>query len=425
MRNSEWKLILMISAGLLGVSQSYAQTFTTDVTITTGNSPSLSLVQDTSQGSNATLWRVQGSGLLQFYSSASQSYPIEISGQAPLDSLYIDDLGHIGLGTTVTTANDLSIRARSSTVSTALYSQDKTRSFVTQLSSAGTVSFSLGQNQSRTTPFMIAPGAPDATLQLDSSGNLGLGTTNPMSLLHGYRMAAVGSENLARFEVSDDLIGRLDINNATTTDGAFIPRIQGRSGSTVAALITEGLVAGDTGLNPVIVYNAARIAGGSISNRPLVVYRNNNVAKVTIAANGNITATAFTTASSRSLKQQISTLDSRKALSALQQLSPVEFVYKDDPTRDGRVGFIAEDVPDLVAEPARKSVAMMDVLAVVTSVVKDQQQTIDRQQALLAEQAATMGQQQQQLSQLRQEVSRQSELMKSLANKLGHDFGHD
>jgi len=45
--------------------------------------------------------------------------------------------------------------------------------------------------------------------------------------------------------------------------------------------------------------------------------------------------------------------DSAKASAALQQLTPVEYVYKDDPTAEGRVGFIAEDVPAIVANADR------------------------------------------------------------------------
>src|SRR6185295_13282329 len=71
--------------------------------------------------------------------------------------------------------------------------------------------------------------------------------------------------------------------------------------------------------------------------------------------------------------------DSDKASTALRQLTPVEFVYKDDATAEPKVGFIAEDVPDIVAEPDRKSVPVMDVVALLTKVVKDQDRQIEEQ----------------------------------------------
>ena len=48
---------------------------------------------------------------------------------------------------------------------------------------------------------------------------------------------------------------------------------------------------------------------------------------------------------------------------------------------DRHVGFIAEDVPDLVASEDRKGLSAMDVVAVLTKVVQDQQTAMVNQQA--------------------------------------------
>jgi FtsZ-binding cell division protein ZapB len=51
-------------------------------------------------------------------------------------------------------------------------------------------------------------------------------------------------------------------------------------------------------------------------------------------------------------------------------LEPVRYVYRN--SRDEEyVGFIAEDVPELVATNDRKSLAAMDIVAVLTKVVKE------------------------------------------------------
>lgn len=236
----------------------------------------------------------------------------------------------------------------------------------------------------------IATGAPGDSLYVGKTGNIGLGTPTPTALLHGVRAAQAGNEILARFEVADDNGGRLDISNASSTNGVFIPRIQGRAISLNAALIMEGLISGDSGTGPAIVYNAARNAGGSLVNRPLVVYRNNDVAKVTVAANGDVYGTSFNPVSSRALKRDIVDLDSLKASSALKELTPVEYTYNDDPSGEKRVGFIAEDVPEIVANADRKSVPIMDVVALLTRVVKDQQQTIDEQRKTIDDQKKSM-----------------------------------
>jgi hypothetical protein len=60
-------------------------------------------------------------------------------------------------------------------------------------------------------------------------------------------------------------------------------------------------------------------------------------------------------------------------LGALKALQPVTFAYKASPG-ETMVGFIAEDVPDLVATADRKGLSSMDVAAVLTKVIQQQQQ---------------------------------------------------
>jgi hypothetical protein len=87
------------------------------------------------------------------------------------------------------------------------------------------------------------------------------------------------------------------------------------------------------------------------------------------------TGGVWTNASSREYKDDIETLSTQEALNTLEGLSPVKFVYKTDRT-ERHVGFIAEDVPDLVATNDRKGLSSMDIVSVLTKVVQEQQQTI-------------------------------------------------
>jgi hypothetical protein len=48
---------------------------------------------------------------------------------------------------------------------------------------------------------------------------------------------------------------------------------------------------------------------------------------------------------------------------------------------DPRVGFVAEDVPALVATPGRQTLSALEIVAVLTRVVKEQQQAIQAQRA--------------------------------------------
>jgi hypothetical protein len=95
----------------------------------------------------------------------------------------------------------------------------------------------------------------------------------------------------------------------------------------------------------------------------------------------------WTNASSRELKDDIEALSSEDANAALEALSPVRYVYKN--SRDEEyVGFIAEDVPELVATNDHKSLSPMDIVAVLTTVAKEQKETIAEQQAKMAEKDA-------------------------------------
>ena len=84
----------------------------------------------------------------------------------------------------------------------------------------------------------------------------------------------------------------------------------------------------------------------------------------------------WTNSSSREKKENIAELTLEEALAALAALQPVQFNYKSD-GQETYVGFIAEDVPELVATGDRQGLSAMDIVAVLTRVIQAQQQQID------------------------------------------------
>jgi hypothetical protein len=79
--------------------------------------------------------------------------------------------------------------------------------------------------------------------------------------------------------------------------------------------------------------------------------------------------------SSRDYKENIRELDTDEALLAFNKLDPVTFNYKTN-NEERHVGFIAEDVPDLIATKDRKGLSPMDIVALLTKVIQEQQKTI-------------------------------------------------
>jgi hypothetical protein len=107
----------------------------------------------------------------------------------------------------------------------------------------------------------------------------------------------------------------------------------------------------------------------------------------------------WTNGSSREFKKDVSKLSTDDALSALAGLDPVRFRYILEPDEE-YVGFIAEDVPELVATSSRKHLSPMDIVAVLTKVVQEQQQAITEQQQLVEEQQMMIDELKQQFAEL-------------------------
>src|SRR5206468_4172877 len=97
----------------------------------------------------------------------------------------------------------------------------------------------------------------------------------------------------------------------------------------------------------------------------------------------------WTNASSRDAKDHIRPLTLDDARATLEALSPVLFTYRAAPD-ERHVGFIAEDVPDLVATRDRTGLSPMDIVAVLTRVVQEQQATLEAQRKQMAELAARL-----------------------------------
>jgi hypothetical protein len=94
------------------------------------------------------------------------------------------------------------------------------------------------------------------------------------------------------------------------------------------------------------------------------------------AAGAYCDGTSWVNVSTREAKENILELKAPEALETLKNIKPVKFIYKQDPDKETNLGFIAEDVPDLVATKGRKGMVSMEVVAVLTKVVQQQQEMI-------------------------------------------------
>jgi outer membrane biosynthesis protein TonB len=182
-------------------------------------------------------------------------------------------------------------------------------------------------------------------------------------------------------------IGTTDPQQRLEVNGSI--QIHEQNSSVAGLMITQST--GDTGY---ILHNRAStltIGAGSVDR--LTIDRNGNVGfgvtrpthPIEMASGAHVTAGGvWTNSSSRQRKENIAALSVEEALQALAGLQPVQFRYKND-AEETYVGFIAEDVPDLVAMDDRQSLSAMDIVAVLTKVVQNQQQRIAELEARLAD----------------------------------------
>ncbi|OLT59061.1 hypothetical protein BJP37_08430 [Moorena bouillonii PNG] len=209
-----------------------------------------------------------------------------------------------------------------------------------------------------------------------NAGNVGIGTNNPTQKLEvagSVKAIATNTGNRTAYGVQSVVGG----NRNGTKFGLYAQATGGTSGSRFGVY---GRADAHNNTSAIVYGVYGRARGGKTS---YAGYFDGN-ANVT----GHLTYRTIGQVSSRELKENINTLAIEDAIETLEGLNPVQFSYKKDHQKETHIGFIAEDVPDLVASHDRKTLSPMDIVAVLTKVVKEQNNTI----SLLMEKVQTLEQ---------------------------------
>lgn len=283
-----------------------------------------------------------------------------------------------------------------------------------------------GQGTGRTEFIWDNGGSPIPLLTLENEGNVGIGISDPGAPLHVKRNMAVGpfaaTNGEGRIEVTGKLAEfsfvdrRLTSWPATPEAGdRFVwynqdkkARIWTQTSGDLLTVTANGNVGIGT-TNPqyarlmiqdaavplafresdrsvtegglwrmpldagVLRFDVNTSAAGNFSTSliPLAMYPNGDV-----KAAGDVYARGVKLQCSRELKENFAELSGADAVEALRNLNPVKFNYKADSDKNQYIGFIAEEVPELVATSDRKTLNPMDIVAVLTQVVKEQQKAM-------------------------------------------------
>jgi hypothetical protein len=209
-----------------------------------------------------------------------------------------------------------------------------------------------------TTPFVIEGGTPNNALYVDSTGRLGLRTSTPARDL----TISAPITTIVRMEQSTSPFQAWDV---VANNNNFYVRDVNHEQNPFIILTSAPY-------NSLVIDASGRIGLGVAAPSYQIHH----------SSGARLDAGVWVDASSRKVKQDIQQLGRDAAFDALQALQPVTFAYKSNPS-DTHVGFIAEDVPELVATPDRTGLAPMDVVAVLTKIVQEQQKTIADMRARL------------------------------------------
>ncbi len=224
------------------------------------------------------------------------------------------------------------------------------------------------------------PGPPGSSGSAASSGSASEAELRGAeNFLVKFRKPTVGGTSQIWDDGNFVGIGTTEPKQRLEVNGSI--QIHEQNSSVAGLMITQS--SGDTGY---ILHNRAStltIGAGSIDR--ITIDREGNVGfgverpthPVQMASGAYVSAGGvWTNSSSRDRKKDIESLTVEDALAALAQLEPVQFNYRNDDT-ESYVGFIAEDVPALVASSDRQSLSTMDIVAVLTKVIQAQQAKIE------------------------------------------------
>lgn len=283
--------------------------------------------------------------------------PFTITAGASTNSIFVDSTGRVGFRTS-TPVLDLHV-ATSNTPAMRL-EQNNSGGFTAQTwDIAGNEAnfFVRDVTGGSRLPFRIRPGAPTSSIDISAAGDVGVGTASPADRLD------------VRCDTASKACFKVFNSNASGFSG-----IEAFDETGVSSFFLGVDNAGNSNrINYLNNFDLRFLANGTEKLR-----FNNSGANVITAASGAVLTAGgtWTNASSRAYKQDIAELDASEALETVKKLDPVTFQYKAEPG-EKYVGFIAEDVPELVATNDHQHLSPMDVVAVLTKVVQEQQKTIE------------------------------------------------
>jgi hypothetical protein len=314
-----------------------------------------------------------GSSKFSIEDSTGAKTPFTITAGAATNSIFADSIGRIGLRTSTPV---LDLHINTSNTPAIRLEQNNSGGFTAQ-------TWDIGANEANffvrdvtggsRLSFRIRPGAPTSSIDISADGDVGIGTASPEVKLHVFG----GNTDDTNMSLGPNPIG------IPATESALNIGYGGASFGRASGFFNVRNDTGATAPNPSLRFMTADLQRIMIDNQGNIAFgadvsgANPAVPLIHIGDNARLEAGIWTNGSSRAIKHDIQPLEASEALAAFTQLQPVRYRGNESPD-EVVLGFIAEDVPELVAYNDRKSLSPMDMVAVLTKVVQEQQKTIDQ-----------------------------------------------
>jgi hypothetical protein len=325
---------------------------------------------------NDQLWRMQtiaGTSVFSLFGSrlnlTASASPMKVEADTPENTLYLDSSGVIGIGTATPTTTSVHLKPLASSF-VGIDFDNGTKDYRVYENSSGY--FGVEVQSPYGIPFLITPTTPVSYALVIDGAQVGVNTLAPKTALdvNGYARA------LSSNPTAPTTGKGIEFFYSSTYDWGVFQAFDRSAFAYKNFVLAGSNMIFYSGTSEAMRLDTSGRLGLGVPG-PTQPLQLKNGAYCSVGG-------VWTNASSRAYKQDIRELTGAEAEEAFSKLTPVTFAYKAVP-EEHHVGFISEDVPDLVATADRKGLSTMDVVAVLTKVVQEQQKTIAELKAEVAQ----------------------------------------
>ncbi len=303
--------------------------------------------------------------------------PFTIEASAPSHSLFVDDGGRIGLGTSTPVVELHVVDGDSPTLR---LEQDGSSGFTPQtwdVAGNETNFFVRDATNGSRLPFKIRPSAPTNSIFVDSDGDVGLGTASPDARLHVPAQVLIdnGDNGAIVAPSNNDGLSELYVRSDDSGSDHIIATFENNSGGSAVIQLAK------TGGSPTNQWELAATASSFTISRGggAVQFIMDNSGNIDV--DGDVTANSVLLTSDRNLKQGFEGIDPMDVLSKVVAMPLTTWSFKE--TSDVRhMGPMAQDFHAAFGlGPDDRHISPMDSAGVAIGAIQGLHQVISEKDA--------------------------------------------